>query len=212
MFIIIDSPIYIHIERSYLGMIKLIESRSSYINKLMDDIDKALSFEDGVEDILRKHHANSDDSGDEGYFSTMSDFDINATWLDIQSMLQKKYSSGYNINSMLIRIFELNDTNTKESKDTISFWATTVFDTRNTAVAYGAKIKGSDGWSFPGNISRIQQKLGERRFYQFAKGTNKSFRTYSQLVKYIQGIDPYVDIPDEQTIIDAAYDEKYYTH
>ena len=96
-------------------------------------------------------------------------------------------------------------------KDTISFWATTVFDTRTTAVAYGARIKCADGWSFPGSLSRIQQRLGEKRFYYFAKGGNKSFKTYDQLVKFIKSIDPYTNIPDEQTIINSGYDERYYT-
>lgn len=104
-----------------------------------------------------------------------------------------------------------NDADVTE-KDTISFWATTVYDTRNTAVAYGAKIKCADGWSFPGSLGRIQQRLGEKRFYQFAKGGNKSFKSYSSLVKFLKGIDPYIDVPDEQRIIDAGYDERYFTH
>lgn len=96
--------------------------------------------------------------------------------------------------------------------DTISFWATTVFDTRSTAVAYGAKIKSSDGWSFPGSLGRIQQRLGEQKFYYFAKGGNKSFKSYASLVKFLKGIDPYINVPDEQEIINAGYDAKYFTH
>lgn len=108
-----------------------------------------------------------------------------------------------------------NSNNTsKESDipDTISFWATTVFDTRTTAVAYGAKIKCADGWSFPGSLSRIQQRLGERRFYYFSKGTNKSFKSYNALVKFLKDIDTYIEVPSEEDIITAGYDERYFTH
>ena len=101
---------------------------------------------------------------------------------------------------------------TATAKDTISFWATTVFDTRTTAVAYGAKIKCIDGWSFPGNLNRIQQKLGERKFYYFSKGGNKTFRTYEALVKFLKGIDAYIDVPSKEDIINAGYDEKYFTN
>lgn len=105
------------------------------------------------------------------------------------------------------------DTATKgEEKDTISFWATTVFDTRHTAIAYGAKIKCADGWSFPGSISRIQQKLGEKKFYNFAKGATKSFKSYSQLVKYLKDNDRYIEVPSEEQIINSGYDERYFTN
>lgn len=99
-----------------------------------------------------------------------------------------------------------------DKEDTISFWATTVFDTRTTAVAYGAKIKCADGWSFPGSLGRIQQKLGERRFYYFSKGSNKSFKTYESLVKFLKSIDAHINIPSKEDIIEAGYDEKYFTN
>lgn len=101
---------------------------------------------------------------------------------------------------------------TDDREDTISFWATTVFDTRTTAVAYGAKIKCADGWSFPGSLGRIQQKLGERRFYYFSKGSNKSFKTYESLVKFLKSIDVHINIPSKEDIIEAGYDEKYFTN
>lgn len=102
----------------------------------------------------------------------------------------------------------------KPEHDTISFWATEVFDLRNTAVAYGARITSVDGWKFPdkGDIGRIQTKLGEKRFYEFSKGGTRSFKTYNELVKYLKSIDSYINVPSEQQIIDSGYDESYYTH
>lgn len=108
----------------------------------------------------------------------------------------------------------ISDINTKPDHDIISFWATSVFDLRNEHVAYGAKITSVDGWKFPdkGDIGRIQQKLGEKRFYEFFKGVTRSFRTYNELVKYLKSIDSYINVPSEQQIIDSGYDERYYTH
>lgn len=106
------------------------------------------------------------------------------------------------------------EVNTTPDRDTISFWSTEVFDLRNTAIAYGAKITTVDGWKFPdkGDIGRIQTNLGERRFYEFSKGGTRSFNTYNALVKYLKSVDPYIQIPSEQNIIDSGYDERFYTN
>jgi len=108
----------------------------------------------------------------------------------------------------------VSNVNVKPDHDTISFWATSVFDLRNEAVAYGARITSVDGWKFPdkGDIGRIQQSIGERRFYEFSKGGTRSFRTYNELVKYLKSIDSYINVPSEQQIIDSGYDERYYTY
>ena len=104
----------------------------------------------------------------------------------------------------------------KPEHDSISFWATTVFDYRNTAIAYGAKIKAIDGFEFPTrtDIKRIQTKLGERRFHEFSKGDTQYFKTYDALVKFIKYHDRYVtidELPSEQDLIESAWEERYYT-
>lgn len=100
----------------------------------------------------------------------------------------------------------------KPDKDVISFWATTVFDTEHKAIAYGANIKTTDGWEFPRDVNSIQQKLGEKRFKQFSKGEIKLFKSYSTLIRFLNGMNPYMSIADEQAIIDAGYNNKYFVH
>jgi len=112
---------------------------------------------------------------------------------------------------LLDSLFKLDE---KPDHDTISFWAVTVFDTRNTFVAYGAKIKSTDGWVFPANLNQIQKRLGEKKFNEYCQGGNRSFKSYKELVNYLIAIDPYMrnNIPTEQKIIDSAYDERYFIH
>lgn len=111
---------------------------------------------------------------------------------------------------------EFKELTAKPEHDIISFWATTVFEYRDTAVAYGAKIKTVDGFEFPklSDVKRIQKSLGEKRFYEFCLGETKSFKSYSALVNFITSIDRYAAdrIPSEQDLIDSAKDERYYTH
>lgn len=108
----------------------------------------------------------------------------------------------------------ISDINVKPDHDIISFWATEVFDLRSSYVAYGARITSVDGWKFPdkGDIGRIQTSLGESKFYEFSKGITKSFRTYNELVKYLESRYRYINVPPEQQIVDSGYDERYYTH
>lgn len=83
------------------------ESRSHFIEQLMNDIEEALQYYDDVQDILLSHNANPDDSGEDGFFSSMTDADIVGTWNDIKTFLQKRYSTGHEIPSTLVRLFKL---------------------------------------------------------------------------------------------------------
>lgn len=95
-------------------------------------------------------------------------------------------------------------------KDKISFWVAIVYDYSSTRAAYGAKIQSVDGFIFPTNIGRIQQKLGEESYYEYCKGGVKYFRTYGELCKFLKNISSYGKVPSEDKLIESAWDERYY--
>lgn len=87
--------------------LRLRESRSYDIKRMMDNIEEALYHYDDIQDILLSHNANPDDSGEDGFFSSMTDINIKEAWTDIKDFLQKRYSAGYEIPTTLIKLFDL---------------------------------------------------------------------------------------------------------
>ena len=56
--------------------LRLNESRSYTIEQMVNNIEEALYHYDDIQDILLSHNANPNDSGEDGFFSSMTDNDI----------------------------------------------------------------------------------------------------------------------------------------
>ena len=87
--------------------LRLNESHSYDIEQMMNNIEEALYYYDDIQDILVSHNANPNDSGEDGFFSSMTDNDIKEAWKDIKNFLQRRYSAGYEIPTTLIKLFDL---------------------------------------------------------------------------------------------------------
>lgn len=83
------------------------ESRSYDIEQMMNSIEEALYHYDDIQDILLSHNANPDNSGEDGFFSSMTDNDIKGAWKDIKDFLQIRYSAGYEIPTTLLELFDI---------------------------------------------------------------------------------------------------------
>lgn len=74
---------------------------------MMNNIEEALYYYDDIQDILLSHNANPDDSGEDGFFSSMTDTNIKEAWTDIKDFLQERYSAGDTLPTTLIKLFDL---------------------------------------------------------------------------------------------------------
>lgn len=96
--------------------------------------------------------------------------------------------------------------------ETVSFWVATAFDMRSTAYAYGACITYPDGYKWPENKNRFKDYVGQKYFYEYSKGTSKSFNSYESLINWLEGKCGYKsDFATEQQLVDSARDERYYS-
>ena len=96
------------------------------------------------------------------------------------------------------------------------FWATTVGDTRNTYIMYGAKVK-DEKFEFPTKttFARIRKNVGEKNFsHYYVNGKNNTFTSYDSLVKFIEkesrGQCKAKDIVKADELIDQAWSSGYY--
>ena len=87
-------------------------------NELMDTIDTLYHYlGDKIEHILSKHNASTDDSGEEGYFQTMSDDDMRNAFYEIKRFVIDRYSK-YNYEECPTAVIELLELETvNESKE-----------------------------------------------------------------------------------------------
>ena len=84
--------------------------RPSAVEDMMDDLDNV--FGPGIDyseidDILDRNNASEDDSGEEGYFATMSNSDIEKAWFEIKEYLQSQFSAGHELDSEACSRFEV---------------------------------------------------------------------------------------------------------
>ena len=87
--------------------------RPSTVEDMMDDIDFLYGSDvlgvkpSRIADILGKNNASEDDSGAEGYFATMSNYDIEKAWFEIKEYLQAQLSAGHELDSEACSRFEV---------------------------------------------------------------------------------------------------------
>ena len=84
--------------------------RPSEILDMMDDIDRVFGpgiDNSEIDDILDRNNASEDDSGEEGYFATMSNSDIENAWNEVQRYLQSQLLAGHELDSELCDRFKV---------------------------------------------------------------------------------------------------------
>lgn len=98
------------------GLQKVNEKRSSKIEKEMSDIGHVVGDLAGlesskIEEILIDNNASEDDSGKEGFFSTMSDSDIHNAWVEIKDYIQYRVNLLHgDVDSQAMTLFGCKDT------------------------------------------------------------------------------------------------------
>lgn len=86
-----------------------------------------------------------------------------------------------------------------------SFWVTSAFDTHSTVYAYGADY----AYDHECYLDSIAKRLGQKYFHQFSVGRGQRFKSYSQLVKYLNSVGMRTMKFSEEDLIDLFYDEKF---